>query len=78
VLEVGDFALAVGFELDDIGLEEEVEVTTDTRDIAVEVVGEATDRLDVSLSLLEGPSVACIAPPFSATSSSSVTTMRAV
>jgi hypothetical protein len=50
VLDARDFALAVGLEFDDIGREEEVEVATDTGDIAFEVVGAGTDGLDVSLT----------------------------
>jgi len=35
VLEAGNLALSVGLELDDIGLEEEVEVLIDAGDVAV-------------------------------------------
>ena len=50
VLEVGDFALAVGIELDDIGLKEKIEVATDTGDVAIEVIGEGADELDVAFT----------------------------
>ena len=50
VLEVGDFALAVGIELDDIGLEEKIEVATDSGDVAIEVIGEGEDGLDVAFT----------------------------
>jgi len=50
VLEVGDFALAVGIELDDIGLKEKIEVATDTGDVAIEVIGEGADGLDIAFT----------------------------
>jgi len=50
VLEVGDFALVVGIELDDIGLKEKVEVATDAGDVAIEVIGEGADELDVAFT----------------------------
>ena len=50
VLEAGDFALAFSIERDDVGLEEEVEIATDAGHVAVEVVGEGTDGLDVPLA----------------------------
>lgn len=50
VLEAGNLALTFGIELDDVGLEEEVEIATDAGHVAVEVVGEGTDGLDVPLA----------------------------
>lgn len=50
MLEARDFALAVGLEFDDVGLKEEVEVSTDAGDVAIELVGEGANRLDVSLT----------------------------
>ncbi|SDY33309.1 hypothetical protein SAMN04487946_111100 [Halobellus clavatus] len=50
VLEVGDFALVVGIELDDIGLKEKIEVATDAGDVAIEVIGEGADELDVAFT----------------------------
>lgn len=42
--------MAVSIELDDVSLEEKVEVATDTGDVAVEVIGEGADGLDVALT----------------------------
>nr|WP_123538939.1 hypothetical protein [Halosimplex salinum] len=50
MLEVGDFALVVGIELDDIGLKEKIEVATDAGDVAIEVIGEGEDELDVTFT----------------------------